>query len=317
MSRRRRHEEPENHERWLVSYADFITLLFAFFVVMYATSSINEGKYRVLADSLISAFSGPTRTMNPIQVGEMVRTPVAHGNAPPTALIEIDAPVSGISGHGPDVEGIDEPGKNPEQRETASQAVDPQVADLVAQGPGAQMEEVGEIGRRLGEALDTFIDDELVEVRQMEDWLELEIKSSILFPSGSARLTGQAIPVLEKVAKILKEFPNPVQVEGFTDNVPINTTAYPSNWELSAGRAASVVHLFMKYNVRPERMVAIGYGEYRPIADNSTPEGRAKNRRVVLVIPADRDTRRNLELDRMEDMQEQAAVAAPREEAQG
>ena len=319
MSRRRgRQEEPENHERWLVSYADFITLLFAFFVVMYATSSVNEGKYRVLADSLISAFSGPTRTMNPIQVGEMVRTPVAHGNAPPTAIVEMDAPVSGIAGQGPDVEGSDEPALNPDPRESAESAVDPQRADPAAQGPGAEMEEVGDIGQRLADSLDTFIDDELVEVRQMEDWLELEIKSSILFPSGSARLTGQAIPVLEKVATILKEFPNPVQVEGFTDNVPISTTAYPSNWELSAGRAASVVHLFMKYEVRPERMVAIGYGEYRPIADNSTAEGRAKNRRVVIVIPADRDTRRNLELDRMEDIQGQAAAPpARRDEVTG
>ena len=100
-------------------------------------------------------------------------------------------------------------------------------------------------------------------------------------------------------ASSLKLFPNPIQVEGFTDNVPIRTAAYPSNWELSAARAASVVHLFMKAGVNPERMVAIGYGEHRPVAGNETPEGRSKNRRVVLVIPAEDDARRILDLQRL------------------
>ena len=96
----------------------------------------------------------------------------------------------------------------------------------------------------------------------------------------------EAIPILEQMAEVLKSFPNSVQVEGFTDNVPIQTLAFPSNWELSASRAASVVHLFMKYGVRPERMTAVGYGEYRPVADNKTSAGRKKNRRVVIVIPS-------------------------------
>ncbi len=292
--RGRRQEEHENHERWLVSYADFITLLFAFFVVMYATSSVNEGKYRVLSDSLFAAFSGDTRSLSPIQIGEEVRVPISEGQAPPAAVVSVDAPISGISGHGPAEDGNERFKRDGEQ---AEEALDPQ-------GPGAEMENVEDLSERIREALSPVVDDDLVTVREMDDWLELEIKTSILFDSGSARLKGEAVDVLGEVATLLKQFPNPVQVEGFTDDVPINTPAYPSNWELSAARAASVVHLFMKYDVRPDRMMAIGYGEYRPIADNETAEGRARNRRVVIVIPADEDTRKALDLRRLENLRE-------------
>ncbi|MDZ7754149.1 MAG: flagellar motor protein MotD [Gammaproteobacteria bacterium] len=292
--RGRRPEEHENHERWLVSYADFITLLFAFFVVMYATSSVNEGKYRVLSDSLIAAFSGDTRSLSPIQIGEEVRVPVSEGQAPPTAVVSLDASVSNVAGHGPAEDGNERFKRDGDQ---VDESVDPQ-------GPGAEMEAVEDLGERMREALSPLIDDDLVIVREMDDWLELEIKTSILFDSGSARLKGEAVDVLGEVATLLKQFPNPIQVEGFTDDVPINTPAYPSNWELSAARAASVVHLFMKYDVRPDRMMAIGYGEYRPIADNETADGRARNRRVVIVIPADEDTRKALDLRRLENLRQ-------------
>lgn len=305
MRRRRRQDDDlHNKERWLISYADFITLLFAFFVVMYATSSVNEGKYRVLSDSLLAAFSGSTRSMTPIQIGEEVRVPVVEGSAPPTALVRLESPTTGVAGHGAREQG-DEVGKaaGEGQAQTEGQT------DL-AQAPGAQMADVGEVGRSMQEALAPLIDDDLVNIRRMDDWLEVEIKTSILFDSGSARLKGQAVEVLGKVAQMLKQFPNPIQVEGFTDNVPINTPAYPSNWELSASRAASVVHLFMKYDVRPDRMMAIGYGEYRPIADNTTAAGRAKNRRVVIVIPADADTRKGLDLRRLEDLRQDGGGAS-------
>src|SRR5690606_7234999 len=127
-------------------------------------------------------------------------------------------------------------------------------------------------------------------------WVEVEINTSILFPSGSARLSAEAIPILERLAEILRPFPNPIHVEGFTDNVPINTPAVPSHWELSAARAASVVHLCTKANIDPQRMAAIGFGEYRPVADNSTEEGRSKNRRVVIVVLAELQDQQLLEL---------------------
>ena len=136
----------------------------------------------------------------------------------------------------------------------------------------------------LEKSMSKLIQQDLIAVRRNDLWVEVEIKTSILFPSGSASLQHEALPILREIAKILKDFPNPIRVEGFTDSVPINTVAFPSNWELSAGRAASVVHLFTNAGVEPRRMAAIGFGEYRPVGDNSTPEGRNKNRRVVVLI---------------------------------
>lgn len=263
MARKHRHEEHENHERWLVSYADFITLLFAFFVVMYSISSVNEGKFRVLANSLIAAFRDPTRSLEPIQVGKLVRAPNIQRTSILQAPVPLDRP--SLSSH--------EPGRK--QGEGIGDTATPR---------GLVMADLDKIAARIRHAMTPLIDQDLVEVRRSAHWLEVEIKTSILFASGSARLEQTALAVLEKLAEILRGFPNPIEVEGFTDNLPISTPAFPSNWELSAARAASVVHLFMNQGVRPGRMAAIGYGEHRPIADNDTPEGRNRNRRVVIVI---------------------------------
>jgi chemotaxis protein MotB len=115
-------------------------------------------------------------------------------------------------------------------------------------------------------------------------WVEVEIRTDILFPSGVATLSAHATQVLEQLAATLKPFPNPIRVEGHTDNRPISTRAFPSNWELSAARAASVVHLFTQQGIDPARLAVIGLGEYRPARSNDTAEGRNANRRVLLVI---------------------------------
>lgn len=257
MPRKRRHEEHENLERWLISYADFITLLFAFFVVMYAISSVNEGKYRVLSDTLITAFNENPKSMQPIQMGET-------GVQGDPAIIRKQSPSMGP----------------------------PSVIDLPNSGsPDANLEA---IANNFEKTLQPLIDKDLIDITRNEDWVEIEINTSLLFASGSADLEDEARPVLRRLADILKRYPNSIQVEGFTDNLPINTYLYPSNWELSAARAASVVHLFMNEGVEPDRMAAIGYGEYRPIADNATPEGRRKNRRVVLVIMKNAMERRSI-----------------------
>jgi chemotaxis protein MotB len=266
MARRKKHEEPENHERWLVSYADFITLLFAFFVVMYSISSVNEGKYRVLSETLEAVFSQPVRSANPIQLGEISRGEGQETSTPgdplkPTFQIEL-----------PEVP----------QRPPAASAEDVKTIDNLSQ--------------QLSSALSEMIDSEDVIIKQGEDWLELEIKSRVLFQSGDARLARAAVPVIGEIADILQTSANPIQVEGFTDNQPINTPRFPSNWELSAARAASVVHLLDRYGIQPDRMSATGYGEYKAIADNSTEAGRQKNRRVVLVILGRDSSRRSLEV---------------------
>ncbi|PCJ33146.1 MAG: flagellar motor protein MotD [Gammaproteobacteria bacterium] len=272
MARRKRVEEHINHDRWLISYADFITLLFAFFVVMYSISSVNEGKYRVLSDTLESVFSNPKKSLDPIQIGEISRSPnnddedtltPSQGEAiyiipPPTATVEVE---------------VYTPPK-----------VDQETIDTI-----------NNISKQLNDTFEQMISDGDVSIKQGEDWLELEMKSNVLFYSGEARLGKEAVPIIGKVAKILSNSGNPIQVEGFTDNNPINTPRFPSNWELSAARAASVVHLLERYGLTPNRMSAIGYGEFQPIADNSTIEGQQQNRRVVLVVLGNKHSRRSLD----------------------
>lgn len=258
MARRKKlREEQENHERWLVSYADFITLLFAFFVVMYSISSINEGKYRILAEALTQAFSEspkklaePQRTLEPIQIGEVVR--------------RIEPIKAGIMG-----DAIAQP---TEENAAWLEALAHEQAQLKA------------ISERLKEALSPYIDEDLIAVTREQLWIEVEMKSSLLFGSARAEPSEKALPVLKKIGGILRQIPNSVHVEGHTDNLPISTIEFPSNWELSAARAASIVHHLMQYGISPERMAAIGYGEYHPVADNRTEEGRYNNRRVVLVL---------------------------------
>lgn len=302
--RRRRSapEEHENHERWLVSYADFVTLLFAFFVVMYSVSSVNEGKFRVLSDTLVAAFKDPSRSLQPIQVGKLTRSPYNQDTSPlklPNALAMSQGGSVGRDATRPATKGAKhesrDSGAAPGASKSGSGAGDPQA-------PDAGMAKLGAVATQVEAKMAPLIDKGLVKVRKGKHWLEVEFNTNLLFASGTARLSPEATRVLTSITGILKGFPNPIQVEGYTDNVPIRTTAYPSNWELSAARAASVVHLFMKAGIHPGRMVAIGYGEYRAIADNHTREGRRKNRRVVLVIPATSSARRILDLQRLDQL---------------
>lgn len=237
MPRRRHQEEHENHERWLVSYADFITLLFAFFVVMYSISSVNDGKYKILSESLTGVFNQSDRSIAPIPVGE---------ERPRT---------------------IEPEGSTPSDTE-----------------PHASADSLESISNLVQKAFAGLIESDQLTLRGHETWIEIELNSSLLFSSGDAVPNAQAFVIVERLAKILAPFDNPVRVEGFTDNLPIKTLQYPTNWELSSARAASIVRLLVGDGVNPGRLSVVGYGEHQPIADNTTLEGRARNRRVVLVV---------------------------------
>lgn len=253
MRRRRHAEEHENHERWLVSYADFITLLFAFFVVMYSISSINEGKYKVISQALIGVFNDPEKSMKPIPIGD--EQPLSVRPAEP--LI-----------------------KDSEQTDAG-----------LAQTSADPLQTISDDVRQ---AFGDLISSNQMTVRGNELWVEIELNSALLFGSGDAMPSDIAFEIIEKVAKILKPFANPVHVEGFTDNQPIRTAQYPTNWELSASRAASIVRLLAMNGVNPGRMASVGYGEYQPLVSNDTAEGRARNRRVVMVISRNLEVRRSL-----------------------
>lgn len=273
MARRpsHQHEEHLNHEAWAIPYADLLTLLLAFFVVMYAISSLNEGKYRVVADSLSAAFGGAPRSIKPVQVGQaqlrggdfdhpsMIDTGARRGPAQPTR-VEVPMPVN--------------------RREQQNQ---PQAAAASAQASQAQLHALGD---EIEKALSGLVASGLVRIRRGENFLAVEIQSDLLFASGVATPSATALGTIRQLAGVLRKAPNAVRVEGYTDNQPIRTAQFRSNWDLSAERATNVVYELIDSGIAPERLASMGYGEYQPIADNATGAGRSANRRVELVILA-------------------------------
>jgi len=250
--------ESDNTDRWMVSYADFVTLLFAFFVVMYAMSSVNEGKYRVLADTMNEAFKVAPKSPDPIQIGKENKV-VSSAESTKTII----KPIKVL----------------PKSQRTYER-------------------EMQQLAKTVSKSVQPLIDQGLIKVTKHDLWVEIEMNSKILFSSADSELEDEAFPALKALAEVLKKLPNSIDVEGHTDNVPIQNELFPSNWELSASRAASVVHLFTRYGVDPRRMSSIGYAEFRPVASNATSEGRLRNRRVKIVILADKNARRIVEIDR-------------------
>ncbi len=327
-------ETDDDHARWLVSYSDLVTLLFAFFVVMYAVSTVNAGKYRVLSDSLVAAFRSPQSSLSPIQVGNPVRSPYRDEMSvrkTPTVVVPSEIPLPVRAAERP-FQGISFPLRrrplaSPPEAETEAEAPaavaetvpatvqeepEPETSyspyagldetligapvehaearpQPVEQAPAPEDDPMEDLARQIREALPNLIATDDVAVRSSKLSVELEIRNGVLFASGSAKLASDARALLRRTAGVLAAIPNRLRVEGFTDNQPISTDVYPSNWELSAARAASVVHLFTKAGVDPARMAAIGFGEHRPVVSNDTEAGRERNRRVVVVILADSD----------------------------
>jgi chemotaxis protein MotB len=305
MARRlRRHEEHTNHEAWAIPYADLLTLLLAFFVVMYAISSVNAGKYRVLSDSLFAAFRGTPRTMEPIQVGEKQ---AGSGSELESAVIQSQLQGQQRSSLAPvPVEGgFQANGTSSIANRLPPKALAPGIAGTQAAGAaGAAAAALARVADEVARALDDLVKQNLVVMRRTELWIEVEIKTDILFPSGSAHLAPYAVDVIDRLAGALAPFPNPIRVEGHTDNKPINTVAFYSNWELSAARAGSVVHVLQARGVGADRLAVIGYGEQRPVQSNDTEQGRNANRRVVVVILS-------TELQRRQDPADQPGTVTP------
>ncbi|WP_329742688.1 flagellar motor protein MotD [Dyella sp. A6] len=263
--RRKRHEEHVNHEAWAIPYADLLTLLLAFFVVMYAVSVVNEGKYRVMSESIIEAFNGTAPRVVPAQ-GNMptpiAPVPAARTDSPSYATMKprLRLPL-------------------PTRNVMASTMQKGALAGKVGETRNLE-----QIRKEVEQALKPLIDKGMVAVRANKDWLEIEIRTDILFRSGAAHLSDQADQVLHGLASILAPYSNPLRIEGYTDDVPIDTSLYPSNWELSAARAASVARLFSDHGVDPKRLGIIGWSEYHPAASNDTAAGRNRNRRVLVVV---------------------------------
>ncbi|MBS6501763.1 MAG: OmpA family protein [Clostridium sp.] len=230
---KKRVEKPENHERWLLTYSDLITLLMIFFVVLYSASSVNESKYKQLATSMGDVFTGGSSVLG-------------------------SAENSGSSS--------DEPGElKPlvQTEEEKLRGIESQVNDIVKD-------------LELEGSVTTSIE---------ERGLIISFTDSVFFDSAKADIKEELKPKLISVSNILNKIDNYVRVEGHTDNLPISTSDYHSNWQLSSVRASNVVEFLISYgSISPSRLSAVGYSEYRPVADNATEEGRAKNRRVDILI---------------------------------
>ena len=244
--RRRLHEEPlENHDRWLVSYADFITLLFAFFVVMYALSTVNQNKYRDFSSSLNNAFARQNPKLNQRQLTLAEPTPASK-----RAIALPGLPFDKIK----------------------------------HQRLHQERENMTGIAIELANTLSPLIKAGQLKVIQNNEGIRIDINDNILFAPGSAALAPSSTALLEKIAQGLAADHHRLQIEGHTDNVPIHNAEFYSNWELSAVRASSLVRMFASQGINEQRLSAVGYGAARPLADNATSDGRAKNRRVSMTL---------------------------------
>ena len=255
----RRHSiEHDNVDRWLVSYADYMTLLFALFVVLYAMALVNEKSFNSVTDSIGKVFQANSEKIKNkghgddlLLLNDSETTKNIYGNA----ILESSVP---------------------------TRATDvPNLTKVNTFKVGTSLKVLKE---SLNKALYDVIESGQAQLQIDGDWLEIELNSGVLFASGSSSPTKSAIYILSLIVKVLESNSNYLRIRGYTDNNPISNEIFSSNWELSVYRATSILRVFESFEISSARMAIEGYGQYYPNADNATKEGRAKNRRVVIAI---------------------------------
>ncbi|OGP64601.1 MAG: hypothetical protein A2170_13670 [Deltaproteobacteria bacterium RBG_13_53_10] len=272
--RKKHEEEHENTERWLVSYADFITLLFAFFVTMYAISRVDGEKLGSAVQSLQRALGSV------IAVQSTQRNPgVFAANMPQRLQI---TPIDGGKGY---------PSRSEiENFEKLIKEIQTKMYGLSQHGNGNQ--KAGDLGKGLedmGNDLRSLNGDQIKFIIEKRG-LVIRVSERLFFESGDASIRSDFIPMLNVFARAFENVPNHIRVEGHTDSVPINTPKFPSNWELSTARATTIIrYLLGNFNLKQERLSATGYAEFHPIESNRTPEGRLQNRRVDFVVMSNKE----------------------------
>jgi len=255
--RRKRPRGHANHERWLVSYADFITLLFAFFVVLYASSQVDQRKVGKLALAIQVAFQ------------ELGVFPASTTQIP----LDSNEPMPFST-----VQAIE----NAKRNAALGRIVSPPGDSLAA---ASEETDIATLQSQLREALHDEIALREVSLHRETEGLVISLQEFGFFDSGSATIKPEAMSALDRIASILAIRTYKLRIEGHTDNVPIHTAQMASNWELSTARATELVRLLiLRYRFAPERLAAAGYAEYHPVASNLTAQGRAQNRRVDIVI---------------------------------
>ncbi len=247
---RRKAPQKENHERWLVSYADLVTLLFAFFVVMFASSQTDKSRAK--------------------EISEAVRKALKEGSMPPRVAAILGGTVDDIGRgnamlHGPAMRKVEKP-------------VDPvpPVLDLTSS--------IQILRRKLNDE----ISHGSVEIHVEERGVIIGLNSAVFFPPGEDTIDERACPTLAKVASVLNQLPNSLRLEGHTDSLPISNARFRSNWELSAARSIAMLRMLNeRYGVQRDRMAIVGYADTYAVGSNTSEEGRKKNRRVDIVIVSD------------------------------
>ena len=257
--RARRHKvEHDDVHRWLVSYADYMTLLFALFVVLYAMAMVNEEPFETVTESIGRVF-------------------------------QADKDETKNKGHGEDILPVNSSKTN--KRLYGNGIQDDAGPELTDGEPVLSNVSDSDVGTNLTSletkvhtALYDIIESGYAQLQVDGDWLEIELNSALLFPSGSSSPTNNANAILEVINEILANVTNFIRVRGYTDNQPINNEIFASNWELSVYRATAILKIMEELGIDSARMAIEGYGEHAPAADNSTNSGRAQNRRVVIAI---------------------------------
>ncbi len=242
--------EHENHERWLVSYADFITLLFAFFVVMFASSQTDKSKAKAMSEAVTAALeNGKTVGVPPIVAKILGGTVDDKGQG--------NAQMKGPGG----------------AQRAAKEAPPDEILELL---PSLQ---------RLTSQLEMELKDGKLEIHMEPRGMVVSLREATFFPSGDDELAAKSMGVIAKLAGVVKDLPNEISIEGHTDSVPIHTVRFPSNWELSSARSIAMLKIFQsKFAIDAKRLSVVGYADTKPIMDNDTLEARARNRRVDVVI---------------------------------
>ena len=255
----RRHSiEPENVDRWLVSYADYMTLLFALFVVLYAMAMVNEKSFETATESIGKVF----------QADNELPKNRGHGDD----ILEVNSSKTNKKLYGNGILDVAGP-ELTEGEKIASNISDSQVGTSLTS-----------LETELHTALYELVESGFAQLQVDGDWLEIELNSGLLFPSGSSSTTAAAQTILSVIYDVLGQTSNFVRIRGYTDNEPINNEIFSSNWELSVYRAAAILHILEELKMSPARMAIEGYGEFYPSADNATALGRSKNRKVVIAV---------------------------------
>ncbi|SIT02497.1 flagellar motor protein MotB [Alicyclobacillus vulcanalis] len=256
MERRKKPKHKQNHERWLVTYSDLITLLLVFFVVMFAMSTIDKTRFATLAESLYQA----------LHPGQQV--PINLGTS---ALLE-----SGDQNNGQQFpDNLQNPNSPTNSTTSQNQQANENLADA---------KQLDLLYREIQQYIANHHLSGEVQVVDEARGVQITMRDVALFNTGQAVLLPKARAIIQGLIPFFKQISNDIVVEGYTDTQPINTPIYPSNWELSAARAMSVVRFLADHGINPTRLAGMGYGQYHPVASNATPAGRQANRRVNIVV---------------------------------